>query len=181
MTTRFSPKTSSEILGYMPRPLSAYAVSRMNMYVYLYGVQEVRKNREGNIGPALINIEESKTNHSYMGYDLHEDGWVFNSPLSWHPSSKKAMFSENKKNTKINRIRIVKLDNYIPSEILKKKTTPDNISYAKSLEDLNNLKNEDVNGYFRGKNTGIMIFNKTEKFTRSEYVNYSDEGKIFYN
>ena len=70
MTTRFSPKTSSEILGYMPRPLSVYTVSRMNMYAYLYGVQGVRNGKKGNIGPALINIEESKINKSYMGYDL---------------------------------------------------------------------------------------------------------------
>ena len=67
MTTRFSEKTSSMILGYMPRPLSLYTASNMNRYAYFYGVQEVRKNREGNIGPALINIEESKKNHSYMG------------------------------------------------------------------------------------------------------------------
>ena len=50
MTTRFSPKTSSEILGYMPRPLCVYTVSKMSMFVYYYGVQEVRKTRPGNIG-----------------------------------------------------------------------------------------------------------------------------------
>ena len=92
MTTRFSPKTSSYILGYMPRPLSVYTVSNMNQYAYFYGIQEVRKKREGNIGPALIDIEESKKNNSYMGYDLHEEGWAFVSPLSWHPNSKKVCF-----------------------------------------------------------------------------------------
>ena len=35
MTTRFSPKTSSEILGYMPRPLSVYTVSKMSMFVII--------------------------------------------------------------------------------------------------------------------------------------------------
>ena len=74
MTTRFSPKTSSEILGYMPRPLCVYPLKKMNRYVYFYGVQEVRKTRPGNIGPALINIEESRSNPSYMGYDLHTEG-----------------------------------------------------------------------------------------------------------
>ena len=86
MTTRFSPKTSSEILGYMPRPLAVYTVGKMNMFAYMYGVLKVRESREGNIGPAVINIAESMSNPSYMGYDLHEDGWIFNSPLSWHPS-----------------------------------------------------------------------------------------------
>ena len=32
----------------------------MNQFAYFYVVQEVRKSREGNIAPALINIEESK-------------------------------------------------------------------------------------------------------------------------
>ena len=97
MTTRFSEKSSSKILGYMPRPLSVYAVGNMNRYAYFYGVQEVRKNREGNIGPALINIEESKNNTEYMGYDLHDEGWAFSSPLSWHPNCKKGIFSEKRK------------------------------------------------------------------------------------
>ena len=181
MTTRFSPKTSSEIIGYMPRPLSVYTVSKMNRFAYAYGVQEVRKTREGNIGPALINIEKSKKNMDYKGYDLHtEEDWVFNSPLSWHPSSKKAMFTENMKgNEEQKRIRIVHLDDYEPSEILENKKTPDSISYAKNLDFLIEPPNS-INGIFKGKE-GIMIFNKTQLKSRSEYVNYTDDGKIFYN
>ena len=52
---------------------------------------------------------------------FNEEGWAFNSPLSWHPSSKKGMFTEMEKNTKKKRIRIVNLDNYKPSKILEKK------------------------------------------------------------
>lgn len=183
MTTRFSPKTSSAILGYMPRPLAVYTVSNMNRYAYFYGVQEVRKKRTGNIGPALINIEKSKSDPSYMGYDLHEDGWAFKSPLSWHPNCKKGMFSETLQGGDNNkhRIRIVKLDNYKPSEIQTGKTTPDNISYAYTLDDLENFSIEDVNGYFLGKSNGIMILNRTQVSSQSEYKNYSDDGKTFYN
>ena len=182
MTTRFSLKTSSYILGYMPRPLSVYTVSNINQYVYLYGVTEVRKKREGNIGPALINIEESKKNSSYMGYDLHEEGWAFVSPLSWHPNSKKGIFSEIKKNSEkeIKRIRIVNLENYEPGKKLENKKTPDNISYAKTLDDLNSTSLHEVHGYFKGKG-GIMIFNKTATWTKSEYINYTDDDKTFYN
>ena len=181
MTTRFSPKTSSEIIGFMPRPLSVYTVSKMNRFVYAYGVQEVRKAREGNIGPALINIEESKKNFDYKGYDLHkEEEWVFNSPLSWHPSSKKAMFTENlKNNNDQKRIRIVKLDNYEPSKILENKKTPDNISYGKNLDFLIKPPTS-INGIFKGRE-GIMIFNRTQLKSRSEYVNYTDDGKTFFN
>ena len=183
MTTRFSPKTSSEILGYMPRPLCVYPLKKMNRYVYFYGVQEVRKARPGNIGPALIDIEESKSNPSYMGYDLHTEEWAFRSPLSWNPNGKKAMFSETLKDGNNNklRIRIVKLDNYKPSSIPETKKTPDNIPYAKPLDSLKDLKGGDVNGYFNGKSSGIMIFNRTTTFRQSEYINYSDDGKTFYN
>ena len=101
----------------MPRPLCVYPLKKMNRYVYFYGVQEVRKTRPGNIGPALINIEESRSNPSYMGYDLHTEGWAFKSPLSWSPNCKKGMFSETLQdgNNNKHRIRIVKLDNYNPS------------------------------------------------------------------
>ena len=180
MTTRFSPKTSSEILGFMPRPLATYTAGKMNMYAYMYGVTKVRESREGNIGPAVINIAESMSNPSYMGYDLHEDGWIFNSPLSWHPSCKKAMFSENNRKTKEKRIRIVHFDNYIPSKLLENKKTPDHISYAKPLDELKKELPKEINGYFKGK-VGRMVFNKTEKYSRSEYQNYSEDGKTFYN
>ena len=115
-----------------------------------------------------------------MGYDLHEDGWIFNSPLSWHPSCKKAMFPENNRKTKEKRIRIVHFDNYIPSSILENKKTPDNISYAKPLDELKKELPKEINGYFKGK-VGRMVFNKTEMFYRSEYQNYSEDGKTFYN
>ena len=181
MTTRFSPKTSSEILGFLPRPLASYTVGKMNRYAYMYGVAKVRTERDGNIGPALINITESIKNSSYLGYDLHDDEeWVFSSPLSWHPNSKKAMFNEVNKKTKEKRIRIVHLDNYKPSKILENKKTPDNISYAKKLEDLYQPLKSTINGYFKGKE-GILIFNKTETTCRTEYVNYSEDGKTFYN
>ena len=74
MTTRFSLKTSSYILGIMPRPFSALVIGNMNMFTYMHGVMKVRKTGIGNIGPAAINIEESLTNSNYMGYDLHSIG-----------------------------------------------------------------------------------------------------------
>ena len=180
MTTRFSPKTSCEILGILPRPLATYTAGIMNMYAYMYGVTKVRSEREGNIGPAVINITESISNSSYLGYDLHEDGWVFSSPLSWHPSSKKAMFSEVNRKTKEKRIRIVHFDKYKPLKTLENKKTPDNISYAKKLEDLKQPLKRIINGYFVGKE-GILIYNRTETTSRTEYINYSEDGKTFFN
>ena len=66
----------------------------MNRYSYFYGLQKVGKSRPGNIGPALINIEESRSNPLYMGYNLHTEGWAFKSPLSCSLNCKKGMFSE---------------------------------------------------------------------------------------
>ena len=180
MTTRFSPKTSSEILGYMPRPNAVYTPGKMNRYAYMYGVAKVRQSREGNVGPAVINITESILNDSHMGYDLHEDGWVFVSPMSWDPTSTKGMFSEINRVTREKRIRIVHFDNYKSSEFLENKITPDDISYAKPLDSLKEPLPTEFNGYFVGKE-GIMIYNRTQTLSRSEYKNYSEDGKIFYN
>ena len=180
MTTRFSPKTSSEILGFLPRPLAMLTAGKMNRYAYMYGVAKVRTEREGNIGPAVININQSMLNTSYLGYDLHEDIWVFCSPMSWHPSSKKAMFTEINRITQKKRIRIVYFADYKPLKTLENKKTPDNIPYAKKLEDLKEPLKKEINGYFVGKE-GILIFNKTETICRTEYKNYSEDGKTFFN
>ena len=181
MTTRFSPKTSSEILGYMPRPFSSYTICQMNRYTYLYGVGKVRESRKGNIGPAVINIEESLKNPDYLGYDLHseDEDWVYLSPMSWHPNSKKAMFSEVSKSGK-KRIRIVNFNEYNPSKIIEKKTTPDNIKYAKTLDSLKEPLDTETYGYFKGKE-GNILFNKTSTQYRTEYNNYTEDGEIFYN
>ena len=177
MTTRFSLKTSSYILGIMPRPFSALVIGNMNMFTYMHGVMKVRKTGIGNIGPAAINIEESLTNSNYMGYDLHSD-WSFSSPMSWHPNSKRAIFSEVSTDDK-KRVRIVRFDNYKPSESIKPSITPDDIPYAKKLEDLQDYKS-DINNVIKGMK-GYIILNKTEIGSKSEYVNYSQDGKIFYD
>ena len=180
MTTRFSPKTSSEILGIVPRPLSIFTSSGINMYVYMYAVKGARELREGNIGPAVIDIEESKKNSSYMGYDIHEEGWAFCSPISWHPNSKKAMFSEISRKNRIKRVRIVHFDDYIPGNIIKDKITPDNIIYGKSLDILNQTYDREISGYLKGKE-GIIIINITDGMRQTEYVNYTEDGEIFYH
>ena len=73
------------------------------------------------------------------------------------------------------------MDNYKPSSIPVAKKIPDNISYVKPSDSLKDLREEDINGYFNGKSSGIIIFNNRNSFNQSEYVNYSDKGKTFYN
>ena len=115
--------------------------------------------------------------------NIHEDGWAFGSPISWHPNSKKALFTEiaqngDEKGKK--RIKIVNFDDYIPSEIIENKKTPDNVPYAKSLDALKEPLKTDINGYFQGKE-GIIVFNRTKETTISNYKNYSEDGKTYYN
>src|SRR3546814_18320723 len=65
------------------------------MFAYTYAVTGVRRAREGNIGPALIDIGASKSQANYLGIDLSTDkDWVYHSPMSWRPDGKKAMWME---------------------------------------------------------------------------------------
>lgn len=84
MTTRFSASTDMAVLGLVPRPYGEVLHNILGQ-VYMYGVTGVRSSREGNIGPALINIEKSQTEEGYMGLNLSDpDGvWMYNSPMSW--------------------------------------------------------------------------------------------------
>jgi hypothetical protein len=98
MTTRFSPQTNLAILGVLPRPYPASLNMGLNMHSYIYSVTGVRQSRPGNIGPALIDIEASRTQRGYQGVNLStSEEWVFRSPMSWHPSSKKAMWIEGRR------------------------------------------------------------------------------------
>ena len=49
------------------------------------------------------------------------------------------------------------------------------------MDDMNMNPPSPIDGYFKGKNSGIMVFNKTSNSCKSEYINYSDDGKTFYN
>ncbi len=51
----------------MPRPFSALITEKMNMFANMYGVIRVRRTGKGNLGPAIINIEES--------YELIQNIW----------------------------------------------------------------------------------------------------------
>ena len=79
----------------MPRPYPDSLNMGVSMLAYTYSVTGVRKTRSGSIGPALIDIEASKTREGYLGINLNtQDEWVFHSPMSWHPDGKKAMWIE---------------------------------------------------------------------------------------
>jgi hypothetical protein len=190
MSSRASPKTDPAIFGLIPRPF--YTVQGMIMCLYMYAVAGVRKFRKGNIGPILIDIERSRFDKDYRGMALNDpdEQWVYCSPMSWHPGSKKTMWPEVLRGTGEMRIRIAELPDYRPGPTVAVQKTPDHIPYAE--RDISKLQVPAVSGIkgkIAGKHSGYIEFNKQGKedmpaivgFTEAVYVSFSDDGKRFYN
>lgn len=198
MSTRGS-ETNPAIFGLMPRPYCMLAMGGMIMLLYMYAVDGVRKFRKGNIGPVLIDIERSMKEEGYQGILLNdpEGKWVYLSPMSWHPDGRKAMWpemvrgsgSKGEKGRQI-RIRKVELLDYQPQEPVPFERTPDDISYGikpgpKFLPEPAGK----IDGKISGKHSGYINYIghgniETQGIMGSnevEYVNFSDDGKSFYN
>ena len=189
MSTRFSPKTNMAIFGLMPRPHCSLVLSKIVESVYTYAVTNVRKTRKGNVGPVLFVKEKSINDPNYHGIDLHdtEEKFVFCSPISWHPSNLKAIWPEVEKGTSNRRLRKLEISNYTPSAYPKIENTTDNVPYALDMSEMDNIHfDKKTNGTIKGKKSGEIIyynsgFTQTHQTVKITYVNYSDDGKKFYN
>jgi hypothetical protein len=186
MTTRFSEHTDLAILGLVPRPYPASLNMGLSMLAYTYSVTGVRTGRKGNVGPALIDIEASKTEALYQGLDLNrEDEWVFFSPMSWHPSGVKALWIEGRRGRRARRMRLVRLRDYRPAAPIAARPTPSDISYGSSdlsvlgkLAELN--QQTDVKVY--GRSSGYIEYRRTpDGVTLKTYVDFSDDGRSTYS
>ena len=189
MSTRFSPKTNMAIFGLMPRPHCSLVLSKIVESVYTYAVTNVRKTRKGNVGPVLFVKEKSINDPNYHGIDLHdtEEKFVFCSPISWHPSNLKAIWPEVEKGTSNRRLRKLEISNYTPSAYPKIENTIDNVPYALDMSEMDNIHfDKKTNGTIKGKKSGEIIyynsgFTQIHQTVKITYVNYSDDGKKFYN
>ena len=189
MSTRFSPKTNMAIFGLMPRPHCSLVLSKIVESVYTYAVTNVRKTRKGNVGPVLFVKEKSINDPNYHGIDLHdtEEKFVFCSPISWHPSNLKAIWPEVEKGTSNRRLRKLEISNYTPSAYPKIENTTDNVPYALDMSEMDNIHyDKKTNGTIKGKKSGEIIyynsgFSSIKQTVKITYVNYSDDGKKFYN
>ena len=189
MSTRFSPKTNMAIFGLMPRPHCSLVLAKIVESVYTYAVTNVRKTRKGNVGPVLFVKEKSINDPNYHGIDLHdtEEKFVFCSPISWHPSNLKAIWPEVEKGTSNRRLRKLEISNYTPSAYPKIENTTDNVPYALEMSEMDNIHfDQKTNGTIKGKKSGEIIyynsgFTQTHQTVKITYVNYSDDGKKFYN
>ncbi len=186
MSTRFSPSTNFAILGLLPIPYSTYIASTLIKNIYFYSIKGAREQGRGNIGPVLFEFDKSIDGYpenDYRGTDMHkDDDWNFNSPISWHFSSTKASFLEiNRNGTK--RIRIAKLNRYVPQPKVDTQETPDNISYAYSIDKFKEIPPPYFYGIILGKdeiNSNLTVefslINKT-----LTYNNYSIDGERYFS
>lgn len=184
MTTRFSPQTDPAILGLLPRPYPASLNMGLSMFAYTYSVTGVRKSRPGNVGPALIEIERSRNSPEYRGINLDaDDQWIFNSPLSWHPSSTKGMWIENLRGTDTKRVRIVEIPGYRGGAAVTAKATPASVPYGSSdLSIISSLvrKTNDTEIKVYGRASGHIEYRRSAGQISKIYVNYSDDGRSTY-
>jgi hypothetical protein len=191
MSTRFSDTTDMAILGLIPRPYPASLNMGLNMHTYTYSVVGVRQSRSGNIGPALIDIEHSKTDPDYRGINLNtEDEWVYHSPMSWHPDGKRAMWLEGQRGESRReggslRAQLVHLLDYQPGPTVVAGITPDDIPYA--ITDLSVIgdflrqgKAVDVKVY--GRASGYIEYRRNATgLIEKNYADFSDDGEAVFS
>ena len=188
MSTRFSPKTNFALIGLIPRRGNILTKSAIINIVYHYAVAGARAFRkDANVGPALVHIDHSMNDLQYLGLDLHdpEDRFVYYSPISWHPDSKKVMWNERLRKTLGNegRVMIAELPDYVPGPVPETVPVPEEIPYA--TEGIL-TKTPEIPPVFRvaGKRNGYaetaisLTDGNLQKYT-TRYENFSDDGESF--
>jgi hypothetical protein len=124
----------------------------------------------------------------YRGVALHdpEENWVYYSPMSWHPAGKNVMWPEGLRGTRTMRIRIATLLDHTPAAAVPAQKTPEAIPYA--VKDLSKVRSGSgiVEGKIAGKHSGYIELSVNAGShiagsARAMYVDYSDDGKNFYN
>ena len=199
MTSRASRGTNPAFLGLLPRPHANLVGMTLAWTLYVYSVDGVRQFRQGNIGPALIDIERSMTDPGYVGVALNdpEGSWVYCSPMSWHPDGRRSMWMETLRGSRGDggepamRIRIAKLHDVVPAEPVAAQTTPAAVPYgvtgAAAEELLKRAASPVPAGRIAGTHSGHLEFEReaggpgTPTSAVVRYVDYSDDGLRFYS
>ncbi|KAK8883755.1 hypothetical protein M9Y10_042854 [Tritrichomonas musculus] len=196
MSSRFSPHTNCAILGLLPRPYSALSLMPITQSVYSYSITGVRFTRRGNIGPALINLEDSLNDNDYdrkyHGYDLHDPSddskYAFRSPMSWHYTSRRAIWTENVRNevnnTRIRKVTLSEREFPSESEVKCVKETPDDIPYASDISVLANMSLSLASGKIASslgiEKGGYIDYQNTGLGSTLTYINFTDDGIYYY-
>ncbi|MCA4131605.1 hypothetical protein [Arthrobacter sp. M4] len=201
MTSRASKRTDAAILGLVPRPHAILSGMGLAWAVYTYTVSGVRSFREGNVGPVLIDIERSMQEPGYEGVPLNnpDESWVYCSPMSWHPSGRKAMWlemlrgSEHPGSYREMRVRTAHLLDHQPSAPIPTQPTPSTAPYgisgAAAQHVLRAPSEPARSGRIAGAHSGHIDFERVAgdiaagraASSKTTYVDYSDDGRSFYN
>ncbi len=181
MTTRFSPTTDLGVLGLVPRPFGD-PVRTMASTIYTYGVTGVRSERQGNVGPALINIQRSMSEKGYVGIDLSspDENWVYASPMSWNGDGTKAMWMERQRQGGGVRVQVVMLLEAEHGDAVPAVETPEPGDWAPQDPAV-----ADLSGTVQGKLAGVCTVSQSSgllahKSVELVYDGYSDDGVHFY-
>ena len=191
MTTRFSEKTNPAVLGLVPRPHPDSLNMGLARYAYTYAVSGVRRSRPGNIGPALIDIAKSKTQDDYQGINLNPDEeWVYQSPMSWHPDGRMAMWQEARRGEygvrdESERIQIVRLLDYEPAATVTARPWSLNETYASSDLSLARTyaqEGHDTDVKVYGRASGHLTYRRDSTgLIEKSYHDFSDDGVNVYS
>lgn len=185
MTTRFSPGSNPAVLGLLPRPYPDSLNMNLSMLAYTYSVTGVRRDRPGNIGPALITIDRSSSDPSYVGINLNTSpDWVYRSPMSWHPSSKKAMWVEGARGSDRKRVQIVELLDYTAGPAVPARPWPKVL--AGSSADLSLVpslarRSQGIEARVYGRVSGHLDYRRSGGMIEKTYSNFSDDGRHVYS
>lgn len=185
MTTRFSPKTDLGVIGLVPRPPYIFMTKSLSLPSWSYSVAAVRQSVDGNVGPALLELDRVKNEPGYKGICLAspDKEWVYSSPMSWHPNGKKVMWMNILQGTLQRRARIAELTDYEPGEPVPVAGFPSCIPYGVPLEEIHHQKEESatVKGFVTGKHCGKIHLDRRPDRTESVYEHYSDDGESFWD
>lgn len=197
MTSRASERTDPAILGLLPRPHSGLTGMALAWTIYTYTVTGVRQFRRGNIGPVLIDIEKSRHEPGYRGVPLNDpdDSWVYVSPMSWHPDSRRALWLEMRRGTeqpgRYREIRVRKavLLDREPQPPIATQPVPADIPYAVdgelAREFLSRPVEQTLSCRIAGRHSGYLEYERqaadirtgSAGSSRSRYVDFSDDGR----
>lgn len=187
MTSRFSEQTDMAVLGLVPRPYPASLNMGLNMHTYVYSVPGVRRSRNGNIGPALVDIAASTAGGDYRGINLNtSENWVFYSPMSWHPSSKKALWPEGVRGQGRSQMRLQTLHllDYTPSAAVPAAAlSPESWPGTDDLSKVETFvaQGHEVDVVVYGRHSGHIHYLRTDDgLIEKTYLNFSDDGVEVY-
>jgi hypothetical protein len=193
MSPRFSGRTNCAVFGLVPQPHSMVVRGKIINILYMYCVAGVRAFRRGSVGPALIDIERSRTGgRGYLGVNLSdpEGKWVYYSPISWHPGSTRAMWNERTRlsdGPQRSRIQMCRLLDYKPREPVPASATPgpEQIPYALPLNGPKPQMPKDIFPMkIKGKASGFVINSckdGAQPIYETIYKEFSDDGETVYN